>query len=368
MNLEVASEPTIENDQPESSLPFPKFWWGRALYGAYVVLMPILAFWSARLAEPDWQSGKISDYIALLLHPKASLLFFALLAYSVLCYLLLLFAPARYARWFFVRWGIYTGVVLAFQYSVLINLFLFTPYFTLLWVLPIAAEFLYRRDVRKWGTKAGKAANTALLWLALVTVAFLVIFALTESEALFFCVAIMIIPAPIWSFLLAVRAAIWLFKNYEGKLRLPQGLGIAGWLGAYLVAWRFDILKMYEMYSALPTEPPCYIATAAARGHPKFVGAWTVQYANGKSMQVNEQLQRLKCAELALMAVQPSLHRWIRKIYDVVGKSLARQIQNPFLADAAYLLLKPWEWLAGLVLKIIVPEIDSLAQKLYADR
>lgn len=85
-------------------------------------------------------------------------------------------------------------------------------------------------------------------------------------------------------------------------------------------------------------------------------------------MQVNEQLQRLKCAELALMAVQPSLHRWIRKIYDVAGRRLARRIQNPFLADAAYLLLKPWEWSAGLVLKIIVPEIDSLAKKMYIDR
>ncbi len=62
---------------------------------------------------------------------------------------------------------------------------------------------------------------------------------------------------------------------------------------------------------------------------------------------------------------EPSLHLLLRRIYDVVGMYLARRIHNPFLADIAYLLLKPCEWTAELLMKIIVPEIDSISKKIY---
>ena len=78
-------------------------------------------------------------------------------------------------------------------------------------------------------------------------------------------------------------------------------------------------------------------------------------------MRMNEQLQILKCSELALLVVAPRLHKFVRKIYDVVGKSLARKIQNPLFADIAYLLLKPAERLAGLVLKLVVPGFDAVS-------
>jgi hypothetical protein len=126
---------------------------------------------------------------------------------------------------------------------------------------------------------------------------------------------------------------------------------------------------MFELYAALPPQPPpdCYIATAAAQGHPRVVGSRLVRWADGKSMQVNGQLQVLKFAELALLAVKPHWHTALRKMYDVVGKSLARRIRNPFLADIAYLLLKPSEWLARWLLKMIVPEVDALTEKIYTE-
>jgi hypothetical protein len=90
-----------------------------------------------------------------------------------------------------------------------------------------------------------------------------------------------------------------------------------------------------------------------------------VQCADGKFLQVNVQLQVLKCAELALMVVSPRLHGVLRRIYDVVGRSLACRIHNPFMADIAYLLLKPCEWLAELILKMIIPNIDSISKEIY---
>jgi hypothetical protein len=156
-------------------------------------------------------------------------------------------------------------------------------------------------------------------------------------------------------------------KKYDTKLSIPIGFGITAWFAAYIAAWRFAILKMYELYAALPPQPPpdCYIATAAAQGHPRFVGSWVVRRADGISMRVNEQLQVLKYAELALIAVNPRLHGFLRRRYDAVGKPLARRMRNPFLADTAYLLLKPWEWCAILVLKWIIPEVRSLSRRMY---
>ncbi|HEX5837153.1 MAG TPA: DUF6688 family protein, partial [Anaerolineales bacterium] len=173
--------------------------------------------------------------------------------------------------------------------------------------------------------------------------------------------------APFWSFLLALRASIWLIKNHETRFNLTHRLGLTAWLATYVIAWRYNILKMYELYAALPPTPPpdCYIATAAARGHPRVVRSRTVRRADGSTTQVNAQLQRLKCAELALLAVAPCVHSRVRRIYDQAGKDLAHCIQGPYLADLAYLLLIPWEGLAQWVLKLLIPEIDSISRKIY---
>jgi len=175
--------------------------------------------------------------------------------------------------------------------------------------------------------------------------------------------------SPFWSFLIALRAVIWLFKNHETQFTSPYGIGVAAWLAGYAFAWRYDILKMYELYAALPTQPPpdCYIATAATHGHPRFVHSWVVENENGDSIYVNAQLQRLKCAELALMTTAPHFHKPLRKIYDVVGKRLARKIQHPFFADIAYLFLKPFEWMAMIVLRAIVPEINLFLNSVCTD-
>ncbi len=362
MELETNSDQTDEKE-PSTSLPFPNAWWGRALYGLFVTVLPAFSFWATELLKPEWQDGELRSYIILLLFPEASLLFFPLLAYSIICYLLLLLRPTHFAGSFVIRCGIYTGVLLALQYSVLMVFLLDASLyiFILVWIFPIVFSVTYGWAAARW---TARSVNKVLF--ILVPAILLIATLINSGNILIIGLMMLMIGAPFWSLLLALRAAIWLFKNYETRFTLPRGLGVTAWLVVYAAAWRFDILKMYELYAALPPNPPnCYIATAAARGHPRFVRAWIIQRADGKSMQVNRQLQLLKCAELALMAVHPCLHELLRQIYDVIGKYLALRIQNPFLADVAYLFLKPWEWFAGLVLKIIIPEIDSISKKMY---
>jgi hypothetical protein len=366
MNLEPVSDQS-EIEVPPVSLPFPLVWWGRVLYGLFVTVLPVFSFWATDLLKPEWQAGKLQDYLILLLFPEASLLFFPLLTYSIVCYLLLLIEPTRFSGSFIVRAGIYTGVLLSLHYSVVVLLYSLDEYIYVIipvWISPFVFLWTYRWAVSKWTV----STVHKFLFVSLVVVILIGTLA-TRGSVPFLIFILLIMAASFWSFLIALRASVWLFKNHETKLTFPRGLGLTAWLGAYVLAWRYDIIKMYELYAALPPQPPpdCYIATAAARGHPQFVSSWTVKRAGGKSMQVNRQLQLLKCAELALLAIHPRMHKSLRGIYDVLGKWLAHRIQNPFVADMAYLFLKPWEWLAGSVLKTIVPEIDMISKKIYTN-
>ena len=363
MNMEAVPDQR-EAQEPSVSLPFPASGWGRILYGLFITLLPAFSFAATALIKPEWQNGQLGSYIILLLFPKASLWFLPLLAYSIICYLLLLLAPARYAPAFVVRAGIYTGVLLALHYSILALIYALDSdayIIALIWAFPVLPSPVYNWATAKWAV----AKVNKVLFLVLAGV--LLIGTLISKGSIFVLILIgLMMAAPFWSFLMALRAAVWLYKTQETRLTLQRGVGFTAWLAVYAAAWRYDILKMYELYAQLPPQPPeCYIATAAARGHPRFVGARTVQLADGKSMQVNGQLQLLKCAELALLAIHPSLHRSLRKMYDIAGKWLARRIQNPFLADVAYLLLKPWEWSVKSMLRLIVPEIESISKRMY---
>jgi hypothetical protein len=334
----------------------------------FVVLLPSFSFWVIPNLKPEWQSGELDAYLVLLLQPQASLFFLALLAYSIICYILLLINADRFSAFFVVRLGIYTSVLLALQYTILLGVYLLDEKTSLLllliWFFPLYFPKIHPWAVNKWGRE--KTRSGVFIFLAIAFVISAII-----SRQLFAPVAIiwvgLVTAAPFWSFLIAIQAAIWLFKNHELKLTPMRGLGITAWLAMFAAAWRYNILKMYELYAKLPPEPPpdCYIATAAAHGHPWFVHSQRILYSNGTSMEVNEQLQILKCFELALLAVNPLLHKILRKTYDTVGKPLARRMQNPFVADVVYLLLKPFEWLTKIILKVIIPEIDSIYKGIY---
>lgn len=356
-----------EAQEPSFSLPFPTSGWGRILYGLFITLLPAFSFVATYLIQPEWQNGQLGSYIILLLLPKASWWFLPLLAYSILCYLLLLLASTRYSQVFVVPVGIYTGVLLALHYSILTLIYALDEkayVIALVWILPILFSLAYRWATSKW--TVAKVNKVLFLFLA---GALLVASLISRGSLLVLVLIGLTMAAPFWSFLIALQAAAWLYKTHETGLTLQRGLGVTAWLAVYAAAWRYDILKMYELYAQLPQQPPeCYIATAAARGHPQFVRARAAQLAAGRYMQVNRQLQILKCAELALLAIHPSLHKLLRRMYNVVGKWLARRIQNPFLADVAYLLLKPCEWSAGFALQLIIPEIELISKRMYIEQ
>jgi hypothetical protein len=337
--------------------------WKRILFGLFIVAAPIFNFSLIELLKPEWQDGRFTSYLYLFLLPEASWGFFPLLLYAVLSYLLLLWDSEQFADSIIIRLGIYGGTLLALQYSILSFITTFSPSPVVLAVLlayfaPLILPKLYSWLRPQW--------DKLFKWNRLVAIAIPLIVIALMLWGFFFVLAIFGIASPFWSFLVALQASRWLLKHHETKFSFARGLGIFAWLSAYVFALRFNILKMYELYAALPSEPPnCYIATAAANGHPNFVGSREVTLANGKSMRINRQLQRLKALEIALMGVSAPSHRMMRRLYDVIGKRLAIYIQNPLLADVAFFLLLPIELASFFVLQLVVPEIQIMSERLY---
>src|SRR5574341_193883 len=265
MNMEAMPE-QMEVQEPSVSLPFPTSGWGRILYGLFITLLPAFSFGATALIQPEWQNGQLGSYIILLLFPKASLWFLPLLAYSIVCYLLLMRAPARYAPAFFVRAGVYTGVLLALQYSILVLIYALDSdayIIALVWVFPILFSLAYR-----WATSKWAVAKVNKVLFLFVAGTLLIATLISRGSILVLALIGLTMAAPFWSFLIALRAAVWLYKTEETRLTIPHRLGLTTWLAVYATAWRYDILKMYELYAQLPKQPPeCYIATAAVRGH-----------------------------------------------------------------------------------------------------
>ena len=293
--------------------------------------------------------------------------FLLLLAYAILSYILLLWNTERYSKSFIIRLGIYSGAFLALQYSLLTLPGLDSPssyfYIPLIYIAPFLFAKFHRWLISKW---QASLINGILIGLGIAALVAAMILMGNPLSPFMLILMFLGISAPFWSFLIALQASRWLWKYHETKFSFAKGFGVLAWLSAYAFALRFNILKMFELYNAMPTEPPnCYIATAAAKGHPRFVGSRTVTLVNGKSMRVNRQLQRLKALEIAWMGVSAPSHRMMRRVYDVIGRRLAEHIQNPLFADIAYLILVPGELLSFFVLKSIVPEIQTLSERLY---
>lgn len=132
-----------------------------------------------------------------------------------------------------------------------------------------------------------------------------------------------------------------LFKTWLASVPL--------WGGAFYYSWR--------TFSQLPDVAPlgCFVVTAASRGHPAFVGPFVPYERHGCVRSVNHQLLTFWAFEQRWQSLAPMTHRAFRRVYNIVGRRAAGWIGNPWLADAVFLLLKPAEWVAALVLKLPFP-------------
>ncbi len=336
----------------------------RFLYAFVAIVMPIISFAITYddILNPDWQDGQLTSYVGILLGGTVSRYFFPFLIYAMIAFGLLLLSPKRFSRSFFIRLGIYTGIVLALQYVILLGLFTVG----IATIASVIGGTLLYFGTRFLHRKIG-AKKTALIYVTILLGIYVVWGIATDFRDALSVLSLVVIfffaTAPFAVLVIGVITSRELIREYPVSQKEYLGLGV--WFIGYIVVWRLAILKMMEVYSALPTQPPCYIATAAAKGHPQFVRSTPLRAQDGQIVRVNAQLRYLKFAEIALMVITPRIHKLLRKIYDIAGKALARGVVHPLSADMAYLALKPFEWSARSLMKILFPDFNEIAKKIY---
>lgn len=105
----------------------------------------------------------------------------------------------------------------------------------------------------------------------------------------------------------------------------------------------------HSVYTKLPDTQPtldCFVVTAAARGHRRLVGPFTVIEHNGHPREANAQLIALWRFEEHWRKHSPRSHAAFRMIYNRIGPLVAARITSPWIADLVYFALKPVQWIA----------------------
>lgn len=339
------------------------------------VVVPVMCHTMTVGSPPDaatWQSGALDDQLSFALSGRVGFVFYPLMLYPMVCLTLLLFREARFAEKWVVRFGIYTGIPVAMWYWALLGIVVTDVQAVLSpdWlgillmgfaaiVVPIAAWWLIR--LLLWVRRKLKIPWIAVTLVGLILYVLGIIIAIPQADADNVAAAfswplwplaalwfLSLLFGPSWAFGVYVGMTLRLFWRYPRppRFRMIQLLAAFSWLGAFLGACRWAIERSLEEYAKLPVEQSggCYVASAAAHGHRALVGAQEIIAADGTVVRVNRQLRILKAGELALRALAPAFHRLLRCIYDALGPALARRLSNAWLADLAYLSLKPAEW------------------------
>lgn len=96
-----------------------------------------------------------------------------------------------------------------------------------------------------------------------------------------------------------------------------------------------------------------YLCSVAANGNPEIVKSNRIGYRHGHLIACNRQLLISNAFEQILEERVPSLHRLIRKKYDLVGDRIHKNYdiyKEPWVSHIVYFVMKPLEWFFLLIL------------------
>ena len=327
------------------------------------IILPLICFWMAAAgANPfdiDWQDGRAKTFAGLLVSGPAMGPFIPMLLCSMTGMGLLLWRPTHYAKFVWVRFAIYSGVLLAAQYCGILSLTagIAPGEFIVVLVICLIATGMFWGfgALSGWCIRSPNFTIRRTYWILLG-----VLFPLSLLAYPVYIIAPLVF-ATSWALAAYLHMSVRILRHGTGprwRFSLARCLGVMTWLGAWFAAWRLSVTLMLEQYMQLPTQPPtrCYVATSAARGHCWFVGSTLVAGHDGSPVAVNAQLRFLKAAEFMILCAAPGCHRRIRRLYDAVGPSIAARLSHPLLADIAYISLKPAEWGARVVVWLLLPK------------
>ena len=360
----MVEQPVLDYRSPpqpgeESAIPPPPMLaWSRVACALGAIALPLFCIVVAAnggyLHAPEYQSTPVwQAYVQMVPVPEVGWPFYPLMGYAMLCAAAVVAAPRMAPRGFAVRFGLLSGIVIAVQFGVIyvlgsgvqpMAMFLAGAILALL-----IASALLRLVPHRYRTLV------ALLLLTLPLAVLITWFGLRRVMVFYFWLLIAAPALTACSYLTLLEVAMRSPARVAPTRRTRVALPLA-WLASWAAAWKGSMMLAAAKYATLPpTAPGCYVATAAARGHPRFVGAAVVYTRDGDPYCVNAQLRRLKRFEILLALATPRVHCLLREFYDAVGPRLARRLKHPLAADVAYVLLKPAEWTLGGVASLVLP-------------
>lgn len=303
--------------------------------------------------KPSWQSGHYFDYVQLLLHSRAQLIFLPLILYSISSLLIWLIWP-RSIDYLALRLGIYAGIPLALQFLILVSVVSFGITLVLsLVVAPSLAFLVYLASLlaRNW-----RLLFYEHLWVLIV------IFVIVGSIAFYDVLptALLVVPiialagSPALTVVTFIRATVMVSAEHQRQHKWERRslliwlFAFQGLAAAWFASWRMAIDVMLFEYSKLPKTPPqdCYLSAAAQQRHTWLFGESTAA--------ISLQTKRLKFLEFALRSAAPGFHTALRRIYNHYGPPLAAFCRkSPWFADLTYLSLLPLECLSMLLSRIL---------------
>ena len=371
-DIESTTDEQVDGTSQKDPRPSSNF--QRAVIWIYGVAMPIICHLFTLEGPPyapEWQSGHLKAKLAFVLCAECGWPMYPILGFALVCLAMVMIEP-RNASKSWVRFGVFSGVPVTAWY-----LYAFAGSISEAFGLLFAGIFGVLIAVGlDWGYKA--LCKEHGQWTVIRTggmLLLLIIFLLClVSQGLFLLipVAASLVFATPFAFFIYLAMSVQIFRAYQfDRFSIAELLGVVTWLGALLGALRATITMSIAEYSKLPLEPPegCYIATAAAKGHPAIVGSEQLPAIRGEPVMVNQQLTTFKIAELALRAVSPAMHRVLRFLYNRIGPRVAANLGSPILASLAYLSLKPAEWLCRFLLRVALGDKAlQRASTLYFDR
>ena len=364
--MNQSGETVIDQDHKENAAsPFVWSGIGRTLLALFGIVLPFVSFATSynegtpSLGTP-WQDGQLSTYAYLMTSFPPAGPFYPFLIYSATCLGLLVFNKEKFENYLIVRFGVYSGVVLSIQYHGILYpaqtvlttvLFAFAAFLGIVLITTCGLLIIFGLQslVSRFIGLPGHVSFAMLLIIG-IAIGF-------GTSGFQFFAGVLLVGLMLSTTLCIATysvVAYYLFRRpKEVRFKLIQAFGLFSWLAVYMAAWRQSIQLAIIQYQQLPTEQPgCYVCSAAAKGHDRFVKS-SIRFIKGDAVKINDQIRTLKAFEIALRAVAPNIHRFMRATYDAVGPVLANRLTTAWHADFAYATLKPLEWVAGLALHLL---------------
>lgn len=246
--------------EQESAEAVPPEWkYSQPLSAGYLyagVILPVICLiaFGTGIFGPNvnWPSGSISDYGMLLLKVKPSLPFYPFLLYCMVCMTAMAIAPWRYSQWFSIRLGIYTGVILAIQYYILLG-FILSKEFGLISVTIFAVLLFGCAWLIKWFSFDAKPRSLLFFLSFLMDLGMIVL--LLTCFPLFYLFFNPMLCSTTWAVIAYVMLSWRLLrrnKKDSWQFSLAQLFIFISWLAAYFSAWRISVTLMLEEYAKLP--------------------------------------------------------------------------------------------------------------------